>query len=200
MTRNAKFEFDVEFDAGYSRDTNRLIAFGIESFNTLSHSASRQDRLEHEQIIEHLRRLKQQGFDVNRVLDRSILHGVLKTRQVTTTTVYFLHYYLCVTSHITDQCLGILELSAAPETVPDVGVFVPLLQHEIIKDHVSPTIQTTGASLFTSFIPDPAMTYSIGGLSTFRGLFGCQMLSFSVQVVHICNNDTFSCFSLSSFR
>ncbi len=76
-------------------------------------------------------------------------------------------------------------MSVVPETLPEPDAFLPQLQELLIKEHVLSIIQAAGASLVASIIPDPVSFESIGKVDTFRGLLGCQMVSFLVQVAHV---------------
>jgi hypothetical protein len=84
--------------------------------------------------------------------------------------------------------VGILEMSVKEELVPDVEVFLPKLQEAIMNDVVQPVIQKAGAALFSTAMPDPAVVTSTkSSHSSFRGVFGCQMISFLIQVVCCCS-------------
>ncbi len=87
------------------------------------------------------------------------------------------------------QCVGIVEMSVKEETISNVEQLLPKLQESIMKDMLLPVIQEAGVALFTSVMPDPAVVTSSAAKSSnssFRGVFGCQMISFLVQVVCCC--------------
>jgi hypothetical protein len=128
------------------------------------------------------------GGEFNRVLDRTALHGVLKTRLVS----LLLLFSNCIIFSLLLfmlQCVGILEMSVKEEHVANVEVLLPKLQQTIMNEVVQPVIQKAGAALFSSAMPDPAVVTSVAkpSHSSFRGVFGCQMISFLIQVVCCCS-------------
>jgi preprotein translocase subunit SecG len=87
------------------------------------------------------------------------------------------------------QCVGILEMSVKEEAISNVEQLLPKLQETIMKDILLPVIQNAGVALFTSVMPDPAVVTSSAAKSSnssFRGVFGCQMISFLIQVTWWC--------------
>ena len=83
------------------------------------------------------------------------------------------------------QCTSILEICAAAEPLSHSELFLPLLQHKIVEEHVKCVIQAAGAGLFTTVLPDPVVATLVDNVSTFCGLYGCQMISVLVQVRHV---------------
>ena len=80
------------------------------------------------------------------------------------------------------QCTSILEICAAAEPLSHSESLLPLLQHKIVEEHVKCVIQAAGAGLFTTVLPDPVVATLVDNVSTFCGLYGCQMISVLVQV------------------
>jgi hypothetical protein len=75
-------------------------------------------------------------------------------------------------------------LCVAAEPLVDSETLLPLLHKKVIEERVNCVIQTSGTSLFTTVLPDPVVATAVNEVPTFCGLYGCQMISVLVQVVH----------------
>ncbi len=75
-------------------------------------------------------------------------------------------------------------MCVAAEPFVDSETLLPLLHKKVIDELVKCVIQASGTSLFTTILPDPVVATSVNEVPTFCGLYGCQMISVLVQVVH----------------
>ena len=93
------------------------------------------------------------------------------------------------------QCINVLEICARPEPIADTEEFVQLAQQQIISDHIRTVIDSFESAcllpnpVFVPVMPDPVVVKKLewsagrGSVQTFCGLYGCQLMSFVVQVL-----------------
>jgi len=98
-------------------------------------------------------------------------------------------------SHTPYQCINVLEICARPEPIADTEEFVQLAQQQIISDHIETVIHSVESACLlpnpvgVTVLPDPVVVKRLewsagrGSVQTFCGLYGCQMMSFVVQVL-----------------
>ena len=86
------------------------------------------------------------------------------------------------------QCLNVLEICADPEPIHETDEFLPLVQQQIVQDHMWPVIRSIRPAAAATendvnIVADPVVAKSVNNVHTFCGLYGCQMMSFLVQVI-----------------
>lgn len=68
-----------------------------------------------------------------------------------------------------------------PESIPNVDALLPALQKLLLRECIQPAIHES--AIAATVVPDPVVVDCIQKARSFRGLYGFQMVSFTIQVL-----------------